>query len=126
MTHDDFKFTWAPLIPRSYRPISLAIGIFYGILTTQGTLKRRIIFGFNKMVWMSLVMLHSGLFGTISPFRLTDKDPRDKEQWVPVVILLAGIVWQYLREIIKLPQAIWLRTRNIWDWAAEPERDRHA
>jgi hypothetical protein len=114
--HKQFTLTWAEIIPYASRPISLPIGIVFGVLTTAGSLQARLRKSFPKVVWTSYFVLHSGAFGTVGPLRITNLDPRSADQWVPFTFAVAGAIWQYWREVQWLPTAIKERLANLFRW----------
>ncbi|PVH76584.1 hypothetical protein DL98DRAFT_574259 [Cadophora sp. DSE1049] len=116
---EHYKLTWNPVIPKEYRPISLGVGLLFGLLSSHGNLKSRCEEGWIKVVWMSNVILHSGIFGTLGPLRLTDKDPTSVGQWLPFVIFVIGTCWQYWRDLVNLPAAARKRFSNIYKWHSE-------
>lgn len=116
LEHNDFRLVWEPLIPRHLRALAVLVGALYGCGTTRGGFWRRLTFGFNKTVWMALVFLHSGLFGTISPFRLTAKNPKDIAQCSPLAFVVLVSLWVYCHEAKRLPGAIKVRFLNVFDW----------
>lgn len=118
--HPEYKCTWKPLIPYEFRYISLPIGIIIWLATTRGGPLNRISEGILKVFWLSSMVLHNGLFGTVSPFRLTALDIRSWDQWgqlafvsVPTVLLI------YWRDFLLLPKASWTRAKNVVKWKDE-------
>jgi len=107
--------TWQPLVPYDFRPLSLLVGVLFGILTTAGTLKTRLQSSFPKIVWTSFFVLHSGLFGTVGPLRLTNLDPRTADQWIPFTLVFGGVLWQYQEEFKCLPKAVKSRAVNMFN-----------
>lgn len=116
---EHYKMMWDPVIPKEWRPISLVIGLAFGLLSSRGSLKRRCEKGWIKVVWMSNVILHSGLFGTLGPLRLTDKDPRAIGQWLPFVFVVVGTCVQYWRDLVKFPAAARKRLTYMFKWHAD-------
>jgi hypothetical protein len=114
-----YRMTWNPLIPKPFRPVSLGMGVLYGILSTGGNLRNRCTEGFIKIVWMSNVLLHCGLFGTLGPLRLTNKHIKDREQLIPLVVSVLVVIWQYSRELVKMPRAALKRIENTYKWHSD-------
>jgi len=98
--HPQYWHTWKA-IPREYRPVAYIFGIIIGLVTTRGTLVHKLQYGFVKMVWISFVILHSGLFGTIKPLRLTDKSPYAPEELLPFLFVAISLSWQYMTKLFK-------------------------
>lgn len=115
----EYKISWQAWIPHMYKPVTLAVGIAFGLLTSKGSLKDRFAEGMIKIVWMSNVLCHSGIFGTLGPLRLTNKDPRDREHWITFLVAVIGVVWQYWREVVRFPKAVWKGFGNTYKWRTE-------
>jgi hypothetical protein len=114
-----YKLVWRGVIPLEWRPISAVIGTLFGILTSSGSLKNRFVEGCIKIVWMSNFFLHCGIFGTVTPLRLTDSDPRSLAQWLPFALALTATAGVYWRELANLPAATIKSARNLFRWGNE-------
>ncbi len=88
-------------IPHEYRPVSFIFDIVIGLMTTRGTFVHKLQYGFVKMVWISFVILHSGLFGTVKPLRLTDKSPFAPEELFPFLFVAVSLSWQYMTKLFE-------------------------
>jgi hypothetical protein len=103
-------------IPYKYRPLSLAVGVSLGFFSVPGTWRDRLAEGFPCTVWCSMFLLHSGLFGTLTPLRLTGNSLEDRDQWFPLVLSMVAVAWQYWGDIRGIPWAICKRVGNVLKW----------
>lgn len=106
-------------VPHEYRPLSLAAGFFLGFFSVPGTWSDRLREGFPCMVWCSLFLLHSGLFGTVTPLRLTGNSIKDRDQWVPLLMSIGAVAWQYWGDIRRIPWALCRRAANVSKWKVD-------
>lgn len=103
-------------VPYEYRPLSLAVGVLLGFFSVPGTWRDRLAEGFPCTVWSSFFLLHSGLFGTLTPLRLTGNSLTDRDQWFPLVLSIVAVVWQYWGDICYIPWAFCKRAGNVTKW----------
>lgn len=102
---------WDPIIDPKYRWATVPVGICLAFLTTPRPWSNRLWRGFPKMFYLSEILLHTGLFGTLGPFKLTSTDFRKTYQWVPFAITVIGTAYQYWLHLKKSPTVVWERMR---------------
>jgi hypothetical protein len=118
-SHPQFKLHWDPLVPYELRPLSLPAGLILGMWSTPGSLSDRFINGFPKIVWICFILLHSGLWGTVSPLRLTNQELTARDQWIPLLLALIGTCWQYSTDLKKSPWAVGRRVAFVTKWSCK-------
>lgn len=113
-TSPQYPNTWPPWVPRYLKVATLPVGMAYGLFTSSGNLRQRFDKGLGKGVYMALLLLHSGAFGTYGSMRLTNITFLRWEQLLPFCSLLLVTAWQYRKDVIGFPIAGWKRFKNIF------------
>jgi hypothetical protein len=106
-------------VPYHYRPLSLSVGVLLGFFSVPGTWRDRLAEGFPCTVWSSLFLLHTGLFGTLRPLRLTGNSLADRDQWFPLILSMVAVAWQYWVDICGIPWAVCKRMGNVTKWKVD-------
>lgn len=94
--------SWEPVIPRKFRGLTFVVGLGFAMLINfrksqdiQTIFWKALPFGF----WLSLAILHSGLYGTISPLRLTTEKFEGPVQVMPVALAVLASLLKYGSDI---------------------------